>query len=100
MKYLVELNSANVQSDFLLAEMQLEFGRSPESTGDPDILRLNFDDGAVRVLSDYENNRLWISIETDEDTTYERIAHQIEALLERSKNRGFIAWSQITIEEQ
>jgi hypothetical protein len=97
MKYLVELNSSDVKADFLFSEMQLEFGRSPQSTHDPDILRLNMDEGSVQVLCDYDNNRLWVTIETSTSPRYDTIAQRIEALLNRSKDRGEINWSQIEI---
>lgn len=99
MKYLVELNSSDVKADFLLSEMQLEFGRAPELANDPDILRLNMQEGAVQVLSDYDNNRLWVTIETGTGDTYDTIAQRIETVLDRSKNRGEINWSQIEIKE-
>lgn len=100
MKYLVELNSPNVPADYLLSELHLEFGRSPEPTGDPDILHLRFDDASVHVLTDYDNNRLWITIETDSDQHYGEVSKRIEGLLEQSKNRGLIEWSQIEIKDQ
>jgi hypothetical protein len=99
MKYLVELNSSDVKADFLLSEMHLEFGRSPESTNDPDILRLNVGEAGVQVLCDYDNNRLWVTIDTASDSSYESIAHRIEGVLNRSKDRGDINWSQIEIKE-
>jgi hypothetical protein len=98
MKYLVELNSPNVSADYILSELHLEFGRSPEATGDPDILRLKMDEGAVLVLVDYDNNRLWLTIETEDRQHYATISSRIEALLNRSKNRGHIVWSQIQVD--
>jgi|GEM_PF-5691366 len=97
MKYLVELNSSDVPADYILSELHLEFGRSPESTGDPDILRLKIDPNSVMVLCDYDNNRVWLTIETTDDETYQLISKRIESLLDRSQNRGFISWSQITL---
>lgn len=97
MKYLVELNSSDVKADFILSELHLEFGRSPEPTGDPDILRLAVDDGSVKVLCDYDHNRVWLTIETVSEEKYSTVSKRIEKVLEQSKNRGFIAWSQTEI---
>jgi hypothetical protein len=97
MKYLVELNSPNVKADYILAELHMEFGRANNSAEDPDILHLSFAEGLVSVLLDYDRNRLWIKIEAASSEKYEHIAHQIEALLNRSKDRGEITWSQIQI---
>jgi len=99
MKYLVELNSPNVPADFILSELHLEFGRAPEPTRDPDILKLRVDSSAVAVLVDYDNNRVWITIEAPDDVSYEATSKRIENLLESSKNRGMIAWSQIEIND-
>jgi hypothetical protein len=99
MKYLVELNSPNVPADYIMSELHLEFGRSPEPTGDPDILKLRVESGAVMVLVDYDRNRVWLTIETPDGESSEPIAKRIEGLLDRSKDRGFIEWSQIQIGE-
>lgn len=98
MKYLVELNSNNVPADFLFSELHLEFGRSPERADDPDILKLRMETGHVAVLCDYDNNRLWITIDVEDDQKYQEVSKRIEKLLEQSKNRGVIEWSQIEIE--
>ncbi len=96
-KYLVELNSPNVPADFIMSELHLEFGRSPEPTGDPDILKLRIEDGAVKVLVDYDHNRVWLTIETPDSPTTEKIARRIESLLDRSKDRGHIEWNQVEL---
>lgn len=97
MKYLVELNSADVPADFILSELHLEFGRSPEPTGDPDILKLRVERGAVAVLCDYDNNRLWVTIEAPTGYQYAALSQRIEKLLDRSRDRGYIEWSQIRL---
>lgn len=98
MKYLVELNSPNIPADFIMSELHLEFGRSPEPTGDPDILSLRVDEGQVKVLVDYDHNRVWITIETLTGQSYKAVAERVEALLDRSKSRGYIEWNQIEID--
>ncbi|MFP4321364.1 MAG: hypothetical protein ACLFTK_02825 [Anaerolineales bacterium] len=98
MKYLVELNSSNVPADYILSELHLEFGRALESTGDADILKLQVDTGAVSVLCDYDNNRVWISIDMPTGENYQSITQRIEHLLDNSRDRGYIEWSQIEID--
>ncbi|HLA45176.1 MAG TPA: hypothetical protein VJZ27_17145 [Aggregatilineales bacterium] len=98
MKYLVELNSPNVPADFIELELSVEFGRAPEPTEDPDILRLEADDSEIAVLCDYDNNRVWITIESPSGESYRATSQRIEALLDRSRESGFIEWSQIEID--
>jgi len=97
MKYLVELNSHNVKADYILAELHMEFGRANNSAEDPDIMHLRFAEGLVSVLLDYDHNRVWITIEAASSDKYENIAQKIEVLLDRSKDRGEITWSQIQL---
>lgn len=97
MKYLVELNSEDISADYILSELELEFERSPEKTSDPDILKLQVDPGMVSVLCDYDNNRVWLTIEATDKVAYQAISQRIETLLNRSQDKGYVSWSQIEI---
>lgn len=97
MKYLVELSHSNLPADYVLSELHLEFGRAPEPTGDPDILKLRLDSGNIFVLCDYEYNRVWITIETDDEPTYHTVCQRIEQLLSHNRHAGIIHWSQIEV---
>jgi hypothetical protein len=97
MKYLVELSHSHLPADYILSEMHLEFGRAPQATGDPDILKLRLDNGHILVLCDYDNNRVWITIETPDDRSYHEVCERIEILLARSHRAGKVQWSQIEV---
>jgi len=97
MKYLVELNSSDTPSDFILRELEKEFAHAPESDEDPDIHKLALGNSSILVMADPDNNRLWITIESATDDKLHAVTHRIEALLDRSKERGFIVWSQMSI---
>ena len=97
MKYLVELNSSNTPAEFILGELESEFSHVPEKDQDPDIHKLMVESGKILVMADPDNNRVWITIESISDEKAHAVAHRIEALLDRSKERGFIVWSQMAI---
>ena len=97
MKYLVELNSSDTPPDFILRELESEFDRAPQQDEDPDIHRLAVENGSIRVLTDPENNRVWITIESLSGEKVLDVRYRIESLLDRSKERGFIVWSQMAI---
>jgi hypothetical protein len=99
MKYLVELAHSHLPADYVLSELHLEFGRAPQPTGDPDILKLKVDSGSIAVLCDYDNNRVWITINTDSETQYTEICARIEKMLNRTRHVGNLKWSQLEIGE-
>jgi hypothetical protein len=97
MKYLVELNSSDTPSDFILQELQSEFAHAPELDEDPDIHKLALESGSILVMIDPANNRVWITIESASGEKIHAVRHRIESLLDRSRERGFIVWSQMAI---
>lgn len=97
MKYLVELSHSHLPADYLFSELHLEFGRAPEPTGDPDILKLKLELGAISVLCDYDRNRVWITIDTADPHLYQQICQRIEEMLTRTKHVGNVQWSQIEL---
>ncbi|NJL93280.1 MAG: hypothetical protein HC915_05890 [Anaerolineae bacterium] len=97
MKFLVELSHSHFPADYILSELHLEFGRAPELTGDPDILKLRMSDGTIAVLCDYERNRVWITLETDSDQVYRNTCQRIEQLLDRNMLAGKLHWNQIAL---
>lgn len=97
MKYLVELNSSDTPSDLILRELEKEFAHAPELDEDPDIHKLVLGSNSIEVMTDPDNNRLWITIESATGEKIHAVTHRIEALLDRSKERGFIVWSQLAI---
>jgi hypothetical protein len=97
MKYLVELNSSDTPADFILRELENEFTHAPERDEDPDIRKLQVENGKILVMTDPDNNRVWITIESISGEKVHAVANRIEALLDRSRERGFIVWSQMAI---
>lgn len=100
MKYLVELAHSHLPADYVLSELHLEFGRAPQPTGDPDILKLKVEYGSISVLCDYDHNRVWITIDTESNEQYEAVCKRIEKMLERTRHVGNLNWSQIEIENK
>ena len=99
MKYLVELSHSHLPADYILSELHLEFGRSPEVTQDPDILKLRLEDGHISVLCDYERNRVWITIHTPDEDHHQKINQRIKELLDRHRMAGKLLWSEIAVAE-
>jgi hypothetical protein len=97
MKYLVELKHSSLPADYLLSELHNEFGSSPRSTNDPDIVYLNGVGGDIKVLVDKDHERVWITIEAESSADYDATSARIERLLDRTRNSGKIEWSQIEL---
>lgn len=97
-RYLVELEHPELSADYILSELHLEFGRAMEPSGDPDIFRLRVEKGAVKVLVDYDHNRVWITIETDTVEHHDELCHRIEVLLNKPRISGKIEWSEVELD--
>jgi hypothetical protein len=97
MKYLVELNSSDTPAEFILRQLKSEFDHVAERDEDPDIHRLAMENGKILVMTDPINNRVWITIDSPTGEKFHAVTNRIEALLNRSRERGFIVWSQMAI---
>ena len=97
MKFLVELNSSDTPAEFILHELKVEFAHNPKKDEDPDIHKIAINDSSILVMTDPDNNRVWITIESASDEKFHAVTRRIESLLDRSRGRGFIVWSQMAI---